>query len=312
MNIYIDNYLLAMPQVSSISPVICDGERFYPRSEYRPDHQDSWVLAWGYPPSSGKYAVSETGFFWDAMHIDTTGCYQLSSLNSADAYRIIHAYKPPCHAKYLIDAAPLPTSKYKQPKIELDWEGVVFASQNPSDRSITAVASEKKWWIFLENTCRYYGKYLLVKLHPYNKGQIALNIKRIADKYGCASGYYDHSCIRNCDHVVLFNSSYAVDCMLRGIKVKQGYPGYFYKTNAVTFCDGDITKPLGDTVDAGYRLVDFMIWKYCFSMNMSINGWKLLLQHFANSNELFPLSENMSYGQYLVNMCDILGCKYQK
>lgn len=246
MRIFIDPTLLKMPQVRSITEDICDGETFIPSSQAEISDK-SWTLSWGYPVTKRRHGVAETGFFWDAMHIDTQGLYQFSSLNSPDAYRKIHEYSPPESAIDLITNAPFPKSKYSQPKEKIEWNGVVFACQNPSDRSIHSVASTEDWWRFFEDSCTYYGSKLFVKLHPWNRDGIEERIREIAGRYGCQVGRVGHSVIDNCDHVVLFNSTFSIDCMVRGIPVKQGAPGYFWQTGAVSYCAGDPVLALKKT-----------------------------------------------------------------
>ena len=175
----------------------------------------------------------------------------------------------------------------------------MFAAQNPKDRSVRAVSTTEEYWRFYEKACKYYGKSLLVKLHPWNNNEVELAMRAISGKYECQCHKCGHGCLSKCDHVVLFNSSFAVDCMLRGVRVKQGYPGYFYKTDAVTYCSGDITLPLNDTRDAGYTVANFLAWRYCFSMDISLDVWKDILRAFAHSQETFPLKEHLSYAHYL-------------
>lgn len=302
MQIYIDPYLLQMPQVRSITEAICDGETFFPLKANPPEEQ-SWSLAWGYPVTKRRFAVAETGFFWDAMHIDTQGLYQFSSLNSAEGRREIESFVTPTSARELIEAAPLPKSKYRQPQEEVEWEGAVFACQNPTDRSVHSVASTEDWWRFYEACCRYYGAKLFVKLHPWNRGEVEQRMRDVAGRCGCSIGCAGHRVIERCDHVVLFTSSFSVDCILRGIPVKQGAPGYFYQTGAVTYCAGDPRTPIGDTAEPARQLVDFLVWKYCFSMDCTLEDWKARLQAFAHSRKLFPLEEQQSYGAYLQTKC---------
>lgn len=296
--IYISSYLLQMPQVRSITESICDQQEFFNDTEFDGTEQ-SWSLAWGYPSTKRRFGVAETGFFWDAMHIDTQGLYQFSSLNSAAGFRAIQDFEPPESGASLIREAPLPASKYRQPDDHTTWNGVVFACQNPSDRSIHSVASTEDWWRFLRRCCQYYGKSLFIKLHPWNSGEVEMRIRDLAISYGCECGKVGHSVIDSCDHVVLFNSTFAVDCMTRGIPVKQAAPGYFSGTGAVSMCDGDPRRTLLKTERQASQLVDFLVWRYCFSMDCSLDAWKQRLRRFATSTEMFPLALEESYGCYL-------------
>lgn len=301
MRIYIDPYLLKMPQVRSITENICDNDIFFPMTSDSPA-DDSWTLAWGYPTTKRRFAVAETGFFWDAMHIDTQGLYQFSSLNSAEGRRAVESFTAPVSARELVKQAPLPKSKYSQPNDDTEWNGVVFACQNPSDRSVHSVASTKDWWRFYEACCRYYGTTLFVKLHPWNNGDVEQQMRSIAAAHACQIGRVGHRIIESCDHVVLFSSSFSVDCMLRDVRVKQGAPGYFSQTGAVTYCAGNPRAPLTDTTLAASQLADFLLWRYCFSMDCTLAWWRQLLLHFAHSRHLFPLTEALSYGAYLQSL----------
>jgi hypothetical protein len=299
MKIYIDQYLLQMPNVRSLTEAICDDESFARLLPHAPE-ETSWSLSWGYPVTKRRFAVAETGFFWDAMHIDTQGLYQFSSLNLAKAQNEIENFDCPVPANELVLKSPLPKSKFRQPKKDVKWSGVVFASQNPSDRSVHSVASTEDWWRFYEECCKYYGKQLFVKLHPWNQGEVEAMLRRIAKRWGCTIDRTGHGVLDSCDHVVLFSSTFSVDCMIRGVPVKQGAPGYFSYTGAVTYCAGDPRKEVENTIVAGQRLCDFLVWRYCFSMDCTLLEWKDRLQRFASSTELFPLREAESYGDYLL------------
>lgn len=301
--IHLDPSLLEMPQVRSLTNEICDHETFYSATPDVPDNP-SWTLSWGYPQTKRRFAVAETGFFWDAMHIDTQGLYQFSSLNSAAGVRAITEFAPPDSALALMKSAKLPDSKYRQPESDIEWEGVVFACQNPTDRSIHSVASTEDWWRFYEECCRYYGSKLFVKLHPWNCADVERRIREVANTFGCDVALAGHAVIKNCDHVVLFNSTFSIDCMVRGVRVKQGAPGYFYQTGAVTYCAGDPSVDLQETRFQAQRLVEFLAWKYCFSMDCDLEAWRRRLLHFAASSELFPLQEEDSYGAYLKQKCE--------
>jgi len=301
--IVIANYLLEMPQVRSITHDICDSKEFFPSTNSN-ENDRSWTLSWGYPQTKRRFAVAETGFFWDAMHIDTQGLYQYCSLNTSEGLREILEFVPPRSARQLIQNSSLPNSKYRQPQDAPDWEGVVFACQNPSDRSIHSVASTEDWWRFLEDSCKYYGPKLYVKLHPWNNGDVEARIREIATRYGCTAGKVGHGILDRCEHVVLFNSTFSVDCMLRQVPVKQGASGYFSSTGAVTHCHMDPKQKLSDTSSRAEQLLDFLVWRYCFSMDCSLDVWKTRLRHFSESRKMFPLLIDDSYGAYLLDNQD--------
>lgn len=233
------------------------------------------------------------------MHIDTCGLYQFSSLNTVAGKRAIENFEAPTSAKELISQASLPKSKYRQPTHSAPWKDVVFACQNPTDRSIHSVASSEDWWRFYESCCRYYGKLLFVKLHPWNHGEVETRIRTIAKKYRCEVDRGGHRLIESCDHVVLFNSTFAVDCMLLGIPVKQGAPGYFSQTGAVSYCEGNPKKSIRANPETAEKLLNFLVWRYCFSIDQTMPDWQALLKMFAYSRRVFPLDQLRSYGNYL-------------
>lgn len=254
--------------------------------------------------------VIETGFWWNGVHIEPLKLYEKSLMNTKEGIRFIKDYVPPQDFIEMFSKTTKPPSKYKQIGNPIEWSKVVFAAQNPYDRSVKGPSTGRdyaksdgvqKWYEFFENCCKYYGKELLVKLHPLHKNgkKGEKEIREIASKYDCLVEHTDHTCLKKCDHVVLGCSTFSVDCMMRGIKVKQGMPGYFYKTGAVTFCDMDPSKKCQDTIEMGKQLCNFLAWKYCFNATQPLEWWKETLFAYKDSKELFPLLEKNSYAGYL-------------
>jgi glycosyltransferase involved in cell wall biosynthesis len=301
--IYINYFPMKEKAVPGINKTIIDNKETFEYNEINKiaDTEDPYLVAWGYPARKHKFGVMETGFFYNAMHIDTMADYQYSSLNSFEGIRQRLDFTPRESFRDMYLNSEVIKSKYPQPDNSIKWEGVVFAAQNPRDRSVHSCASTMDWYKFYEKCCKYYGKDLLVKQHPWigmkDKRNIAM--KEIADKHGCAIGYYNHSCIDHCEHVVTFNSSFAVDCFLRGVLVKQGAMGQFWQTGAVTFCHGDPSVGCQDTVDLGYQLAEFLGWRYCWNASDNMEDWKKVFRVFAESTELFPLPEDMSYAAHI-------------
>lgn len=244
------------------------------------EKQDNcWCLAWGYKKNND--AVLETGFFWDAMHIDKKGLYKESSLN--DSWDIIETFKAPKDGSELILNSKH-TSKYSQTNNNITWNEIVLAVQNPTDRSVLSCGTEDDYWLFIEKTCKHYGKNLFIKLHPWNNGDIEKKYKEIADIYKCKIAKCDHSVIKKCKFVIVYNSTFCIDCFVRGVPVMFGAPGYFSNL------------PVGFDIEANYKLINFLVWKYCFNMNMPIEKWIKMLKLYAFSEELFPLTEEFCYG----------------
>lgn len=254
--------------------------------------------------------VLETGFWWNAAHIDPIKLYDRSLMNTDDGIEYIKNYNPPEDFITLFYNTKKPKSKYKQIGNPMHWGGVVFAAQNPYDRSVKGPSTGRDytktlgvvdWFLFFERCCSYYGDKLLVKLHPLHKDgkKGETEIRQIASKYKCTVEHTDHTCLEKCDHVVLACSTFSVDCMMRKVRVKQGMPGYFYKTGAVTFCDMDPKIECNDTVDMGLKLCNFMAWKYCVNATMPLEWWKQVLLSYEERSDLFPLQEKYSYAGHL-------------
>ena len=254
-----------------------------------------YYLAWGDPVNKTKFGIAETGFFWDGMHIDTIGLYSSCSLNTPQAQKMIDDFNAPKSATDIVLHGKLPPSKYRQAGGDINWGGVVLALQNPGDRSVHRGSSTEDYYRFVEGACRKYGKHLYLKLHPWNSGDVEKRFTELANEHGSTIGRANHSIINNCKFCLVYNSTFAVDCFLRGIKVAYFAPGYFWQTKAVQYTAYEYPDDISTDIDDGYKLCDFMAYKYLFNQGMSTEKWVKMLQHFSTSKELFPMNNEFCY-----------------
>lgn len=263
---------------------------------------DTFVISWGDPAVKSSYACIETGFFWDAAHIDTVGLYRFSSLNTAHGVAAVRKFRAPRSAEDIVLGGGLPASKYRQSgRDEINWDGVVLACQNPGDRSIHRGASTEDYWRFYEGACKHYGKNLFVKLHPWNSGDIEKRMREVATEHGCRCEKTNHGVIKNAKFVLIYNSTFAVDCFVRRVPVAQFAPGYFWMSPGVTYTKGAYPDAVGDTVNDGSLLADFLIWRYCFNMAMPVQKWAKLFRHVADSRAVFPINDEFAYAANLAH-----------
>ena len=54
---------------------------------------------------------------------------------------------------------------------------------------------------------------------------------------------------------------------------------------------------VGNTIKQGYKLVNFLLNRYCFNMGMPLEKWIRMLKHFAQSKEMFPINDEFCYGR---------------
>jgi hypothetical protein len=306
-NIFIDKRLISKKRYKNINENIIF-EKFLDKSRKLVSNEDSLYVYLFKSSHDVKYKCSvETGFFSSCIHIDKNSLYDESIINTPYAQHIINSFEYEDDIFDLINKTGVGISKYKQPNNSIDWNGIVFASQNPTDRSVKSVTTPNDWYNKLKECAKYYGNLLLVKLHPWNatRGDAENKIRDICKPYKCIVDYFDHSCIKNCEHVVVGCSSFSIDCMLRGIPVKQLFRGYFHSCDAITFCNGDITKDIRtdiDVVKKGKQLTNFLANKYCFRIDCSYESWLDIIQSFYNerkNNNPFPLPQKHSYYAYL-------------
>lgn len=244
--------------------------------------------------------IIESGFFWQAAHIDIAGLYQQSSLCTPQALQEIEKFNAPVPAIDILKKLPQ-SSKYPQgqdPRIseDFEWQGIVLASQNPYDRSIRAVGSSGDYFEFFENACKFYGKDLFVKLHPWNSGEVGEKLCKIAKDNGVQAAKINHRIIKNCKFVLVYNSTFSVDCMIRGIPVAQYAPGYFYQNSAVEFTNGEYPSDIKTDIDFGYKTCDFLMWRYCFDHSMPGERWIEMFRSLPR-REMFPIPEDFCYAR---------------
>lgn len=255
-------------------------------------------VAWGSRALGAKGVGLETGFFWAAGHVDTLGLYANSSLNTPAGLRAIEQLNASISAREIVNESPV-NSKYRQTKNDIDWRGVVLALQNPGDRSIHSSVATEDYFDFVQMACRYYGKHLFLKAHPWNSGPILDRLKAISDKYGCCIAKTNHSILKHCRFVLTFNSSFAVDCFIRDVPVVQYAPGYFFQTGAVKYTGFEFTDEPGDTIEQGRKVANFLVWKYCINLLMDTETWVGFLISLSESNELFPVEDKYCYANNL-------------
>jgi hypothetical protein len=261
--------------------------RSFPQMVVSDEYEEGarYSIGWGIKIPGGPGCVMESGFFWDSAHIDTAGMYSKSSLNTEAGYSEVMAHKE----------RPLPElkSKYSQTNSTVKWDGVVLASQTPSDRSINYRGTPEDYWTFLEGACRYYKKHLFIKLHPWNNGEVGDRILRIANVYGCRAEKCDHSVISSCRFVLAYNSTFLVDCMVRGVKAVGFVPGAFSRYTGCT--NGGYPDAVEDLREVGRLLVNFLAYRYCFNHTMTAEKTIRMFEHFAASTALFPMNDEYCY-----------------
>ena len=262
---------------------------------------DVYRIFWGglHEPN-GPASVLETGFFWQAAHLDTVGLYQHSSLCTPSALKAIEKYKAQISACDIVSNGKQ-SSKYPQGEDpewrgkDIEWEGIVLALQNPIDRSVRSVASPEDYYRFVEDACKFYGKNLFIKLHPWNSGEKGDKLRAIANKHGVRAAKINHRIIEKCKFVLVFNSTFAVDCMLRNVPVAQYAPGYFYQNPAVQYTQYTFPLDVETDIAFGQKTCDFLIWKYCYNHSMPTEKWVQMFDVFARDRSMFPMQEEFSY-----------------
>lgn len=275
------------------------------------DYSKAYALTWGKPISGVRHGVMETGFFKDAVHIDTVGLFQFCSLNTRLAEKQIESFAAPVS---FLDFQEMIRPKFKQDAgLGVgSWDGVILPLQYPNDYSIRSGASPTAYLEFLEGACKYYGKDLLLKKHPFmEEHQYEVNFKpwkeefeKIALKYKVEMLLTDHQVLSNCNFVLVYNSTFVVDAFLNGASVAQFAPGYFWQVHPVDYTAFTYPHSVNENIDAGYQFCSFLLWRYCFNYKMSMEDWRELLLAFSKSKELFPLPEKFSYARFILeNRC---------
>jgi len=300
-NIYISKYIYNLTAIRQITE-----KNFSKYPEFKVDEKkyenNSYVLSWGDPVNKVKMGVMETGFFWDAVHIDTIGLYSSCSLNTPQAQQMIENFSPPIEASKIIFNKKFPPTKFQQSKTDFAWDGIVLALQNPEDRSIHRGSSTYDYYKFVEGACKYYKEKLFLKLHPWNKGEVEEKFRFYAEENNCKIGRVNHTVLDKCKFVLTYNSTFVVDCLIRGVKVAQFAPGYFWQNKPVLYTSYEYPDDVSTDINLGYKLCNFLVWKYLIYQEISVDKWVKLIKHFSESKNLFPITEEFCYAYNVLNL----------
>lgn len=263
--------------------------------------EEHFIINWGEcTPNGYRSAIIETGFFFDAVHLDRNGLYQFSSLNLNGTKDIISNYTAPVEFPAI---RPLLEPKLRQPSKHTPWEHVVLACQHPTDRSITKVGTTSDYFRFVEDACKYYGKKLFLKIHPVNNKETEAILREIASKHGCEIDRTNVSVIDNCEFVVTYNSTFVIDSILRNKPVNHYAPGYFWKTDIVNYTNREFRSTAKELdIEYAEKFLSFLVWKYCFHRKDTMERWNEIFKSFKdNPTHEFALPENNSYAYYILN-----------
>lgn len=274
---------------------------------YRQDADADYTIYWGINTSKlhihKKYGVMETGFFNQAAYIDSIGAYQASSLNTKYAYDQIINFdlsgrKSASEIIFSLDKTN--QSKYNATygRSEPCHQNIILACQNASDRSIGYPHNSKVYFRFIDECCKYYGKNIFIKLHPWNSNELAVPYYEIAKKYNCEIDKCHMSIIENKEFVISFNSTIAIDCLLRKVPYVQYALGTFWNTFGIHFSNYTFPTTVEPIKDA-IKLVDFLIYRYCFNKNMQSDKYAKMLQMYASSSDIFPMNNEFCYANNL-------------
>lgn len=273
--------------------------------EYIPktNHDNDFVFYWGEKPLQyeygKKYFVIESGFFNEGYFIDTYGGNQFCSLNTKIGNEAVKNFKllNRKSAKDIIFSLP----PHKRSKFNAEHGNikeikadVVLALQNPSDRSIMSVTNKITYYQFVEDCCKFYGKNLFVKMHPWNNGEIYEKFVGIAEKYGCSYGKASINIIKDCHFVISYNSTIAIDCLLRSVPYVQYGLGSFFNAHGITFSNHSFPTE-ASLIDDHQNLCDFLIYKYCYYKGMTKEKFADMIKHFISSDDIFPMIDEFSY-----------------
>lgn len=258
-------------------------------------HNRFWGLGYGQKKAKMD-AYTETGFFSTSMHIDRRGLFFNSSLN--DHWDIIKDYSDSSDNKHVL-LGMKNNSKYQQVLDTVSWSGVVLALQIPRDKSILSVGSEKDYYKFINNACSFYKDKLFMKLHPLNTKIESKFYQKIAEENNCRIGNVNNSILNDCKFVILYNSTYAIDCFLRDVPVVQYAPGYWSCLPVCSQRTQEFLCPnfihFSDYSKNQNKLINFLVEKYCFNFTMDTDKWVKLLNLYIESDDPFPLTEDLAY-----------------
>lgn len=269
---------------------------------------ENYVIHWGlnsYIPNYGaKYGVMETGFFHNASFIDTVGNYQSLSLNTPDGYREVADFDLGGResARDIIFNRPVnQQSKFNADYNESDiteWEGPILILQNPTDRSIFNTTSKENYLKFVNDACKYYGDKLFVKFHPWNSNEHYKLMEDIVKPHGCSYGKARMSIIDKAEFCLAYNSTFAVDALLRGVPYVQYGMGTFYQSYGVIWSHGTLPNSVERYSDLD-QLPNFLIHKFCFNKHMNKHKFAAMVKHYSESKFMFPMTGEYSYANNL-------------
>jgi hypothetical protein len=301
---YVSTFLpfSGFPRIESTGKVTMKTSENYREMMASPD--EHFYISWGVPVQGVRNAVIETGFFWDSAHCDFNGLYEDCSLNRPEARSIVESFNAPISVRQLFADGKLRT-KMRQPVTgKLEWTGVVIAGQYHNDRSIKRVGSTEDYHRFIEEACRHYGKRALLKIHPvlFGNAQERELLYGIAQRYGCEVGFFDLDIVNKAEFVITYNSTCTIDCLLRGKHVVTYAPGYFWKVGVAQYSDRRMPDDIvpADPAYVG-KFLDFVVWRYCFNTRSHERYLAKILEAFSQSDELFPLPPELSYGAYVTS-----------
>lgn len=303
MKIIVDKLIPTYLKDRNYEPLVVGRDNFIYKQDVKLSEygtEEIYVINWGENLHAYPHGVIETGFFWDGVHLDKHGLYTFCSFNFSDARKIVENFSPKKSAKEMFQHGML-KSKLGQPREKIEWDGIVLACQRPVDRSIHKGGRTVDYLRFIEKACEYYGKRLFIKIHPVNTKEEEEWVKSVANKHGCMVGRVDVSVVDKAEFVLVYNSTFVVDCLLRETPVAHYALGYFWNSGAVKYTAQTIPKICKTDIEYGQKLCDFLVWKYCFHRKDSMDNWASIFKEFSTSSEFFPLPEELSYGAYVTN-----------
>lgn len=270
---------------------------------FKNDKDADYSIYWGVASTGlhahNKFGVMETGYFWNGGFIDTIGSYHCCSLNTKMAYDKIANFdlNGRRSAKEIVFSQP----SNRQSKFNAVHgsnqpfsQNIVLACQNHKDRSIGLPHSSKVYWDFIDKCCKYYGKNLFIKLHPWNTNENADPYFEFAKKYNCEIAKFNMDLIKGKEFVITFNSTIAIDCILRDVPIVQYAIGTFWNCFGINFSNYSFPNSV-ESIDNAEKLADFLIHKYCYYKNTSADNFASMVKHYASSKEIFPMNDEFSY-----------------
>jgi len=233
-------------------------------------------VVWGFPnPKTGL--TMEVGFFHNAFWLDRKGQYGECSFHDPEFLEYLKDYEEPVDIIDSVLKSKHP-SKYDQPRKEISWKGNVAIAQVPSDRAILVAGTTKNYYGWLFAMCQRYKSSLFIKAHPQatDHSRIALE----SGVHGSAFGHVNMSILDNCNKVLVYSSTCAVDAWMRDKPVEQHAISTF----------SSVPNELGR------KFVNFLMWNYCMPNTLSIEEWLEVFRVNLASKEPYPLPVHYSWG----------------